>query len=69
MEDPLSIFVPANRKKLLVTAGVFGSGCPGRLVDEFLYLVRLSISVSNHDCSRVPVAQSHYHHRLAVRFS
>jgi len=25
MEDPLSIFVPANRKKLLVTAGVFGA--------------------------------------------
>src|SRR5437588_8686466 len=51
MQDPLSIFVPANRRKLLVTAGVFGAAVS--LVDlwtnpyislGFLYLFPIMIA-------------------------
>src|SRR5207249_8943187 len=45
------------------------SDCPARLVDGALYLVRLSIPVSDHDCGRIPVSPRDCHRCPVVRWS
>ncbi|PYU66927.1 MAG: hypothetical protein DMG49_20425 [Acidobacteria bacterium] len=68
MQDPLSIFVPAKRRKLLIAAGVFGAAIA--LLDWWAepYL-SFSLPFFDHDCGGIPVAQSDYHRCLAMRCS